>query len=356
MNSPKEETIITESEEVEFETRVVDGEVETVAVEKKDKIVEKNEVIKKIETADETSHVEVEEAVPKKKVRPLAKRRNLVRNSLQPVKVENDDDDMPPLSEVTKDNNSDGNEKILIKKPIEKIDEEVEVKTGMISRSTTLIEESVGRSTKEHDANTMKAEKKAPKSKISLEKLQAMRTPLTTSQILKFIRLILIISMSVYTGYQSSIQNLNKPLDFFTSQTFVRDASLSSSLFEENTNEVVYTDENTNQVGWIEFITGATLPAVIVIWWLSSSLFLPLLGYIIVKPKEKEFSIIQFVLNLFMEGFEGIIEVIISFFGEVCLHVIVAVISSLVVSFYYSDIATGSNIVESVDEMVFDEL
>lgn len=355
--SPKEENI-TEHEEVEFETRVVDGEVETVAVDKKDKNVEKKEyedIPKKIETEDEASKIiEKEEEVSKKNLRPLAKRRNLVRNSLSPAKVENDDDDMPPLSEVTKDNNSNDKEKILIKLPIE--NEEVEVTTGMIRRSTTLIEEAVERSTKEFDAKTMKTERKASKPKVSLEKLQAMRTPLSSAQILKLIRLILIISISVYTSYQSSIQNLNKPIDFFTSQTYVKETSSTSSLFEENTNKVENTDENTNQVGWIEFITSATLPAVIVVWWLSSSLLLPLLGYIIVKPKEKEFSIMQFVLNLFMDGFDGILEIIISFFGELSLHVIVGLLTSLVVTFYYNDVTVGSTIVKSNSEMVYDEL
>ena len=310
-----------------------------------------------------------EDASPKARERPLAARRNLVAGATSPEpKMEtsstnqNDDENVPSL--VVRENPTE-------EKPM-----------SITSQRTRKIEQEIARNTAKFDENIVTKEsmegKNADEKQKVLKKLalKATKTPLKPHQIMRFIRLLIIVVVGMITGYQSAVKNMDEVVSYAHQKSSIQveevtttglsSAHLTLSAFVSGpsvdaiphfmgatvstTQDGWFSSANNNRT-WFQWLQyrfvrqlQCSLSAVSLVGWVVSMCISPLVNRAFPKQKNSGVFSMQTVINLFSNGVEGLIEIGLSRLGEWALHATVTVATAMAVTFFLGGIGDVSTI------------
>ena len=332
--------------------------------------------------------------------RPLAARRNLVaggtpttESKLESTTSNNDDDnDNNVPSMIIRESSSTTTATIPTAKKNENPTESSGDNKSMsiTSQRTRKIEQEIARNTAKFDENIVKKdEDKSMEGKNAEEKqkvlkklaLKATKTPLKPHQIVKFIRLLILVVVGMITGYQSAMTNMHEVVSYghqkstinhveegittttttttglSTLHAFVNGPSvdgniphfLGATVSPAQDGWFPTTNKNRTWFQWLQnrFVRQlqCSLTAVSLVGWVVSMCISPLVNRAFPKQQNSGVFSMQTIINLYSNGVEGLIEIILSRLGEWALHVTVTVATAMVVTFFLGgSLGDGSTI------------
>ena len=336
---------------------------------------------------------EEDNASPKVRERPLAARRNLVaggggNTTAEPKEVE-DQNVLPSL--VVRENTTTATTTTTIptaKKNETSTESAGEKSMSITSQRTRKIEQEIARNTAKFDENIVKKDedkslggKNAEEKQKVLKKLalKATKTPLKPHQIVRFIRLLIIVVVGMITGYQSAMTNMHEVVSYAHQQstttipveegitTGLSQAQLTFSALVSGPSvgtiphfvgatispvqDGWFTKSSNSNRTWFQWLQyrfvrqlQCSFSAVSLVGWIVSMCISPLVTRAFPKQQSSGFFSMQTIINLYSNGVEGLIEIILSKIGEWALHVTVTVGTAMAVTFFFGGIGDVSSI------------
>jgi hypothetical protein len=258
----------------------------------------------------------------------------------------------------------------------------------LTSQRTREIEQEIARNTAKFDENVVKKDgnkeveksKEEEKAKV-LKKIamKAAKAPLQAHQVMRFIRVLVIVLLAAVTGYRSATTNMDEVVAYGRHRPAAgaEDAArpstsaaasvggmdsarqaLSAVLGGPSATDVPHFSGAVNQAAqdasdipggrtWVQWAHSrllrqleCSLTAVWLVWWVTS-LFTSLVGRAFPK-QSKESGLMAVVISLYNHGVDGIVEIVVGRLGELALHVFVTVGTAMLVTFLLGGAADGT--------------
>ena len=327
-----------------------------------------------------------EAAAPKVRERPLAARRNLVAAAVGGAEPKTDDSAKDDEKDETVDATTSTTAAPSSSGAASSSPDKGPAMT-LTSQRTREIEQEIARNTAKFDENVVKKDgnkeieqkKEEEKAKI-LKKIamKAAKAPLQAHQVMRFIRLLVIVLLAAVTGYQSATTNMHEVVAYgrqrpaaaenvapsSTSATVsgggIESArqALGAFLGGSKANNVPHFAGAVHQAAqdasevpggrtWVQWAHSrllrqleCSLTAVWLVWWVTS-LFTSLVGRAFPK-QPKESGLMAMVISLYNHGVDGIVEIVVGRLGELALHVFVTVGTAMLVTFLVGGAADGN--------------
>lgn len=329
-------------------------------------LARENKKVSAIST-DEGDEISVSTEASKPKERPLASRRNLVNKTIsskdnEDIHESNNNNDNKEENSVEKE---DSVEKIVeeVKETksseLESIKDKIDDKSSLkpeikyVKKTLKEIEKEVAENTAKFDANVLKKEndKEKEKKKIVKKKVE-IRDNFQPAAIKRLIRLVFIIIVAYFTAYRT-----------YTSLS----SSAANNFISNNTDEFSQTASpiiNNSSAGrtWFGYFGAyfigqveCVMTAVSLVWWVSSMLNQVVTTKFAPKSAKKE-DIMSTLLNLYQNGFEGILEYFFSIFGEFAVYLFSLIVFSVLFSIIdLNSSYNNSNSIQSVSPSTSNE-